>query len=222
MYTARLLTVTGGACMAGAMCDMGSMCGGGGGCVAREACVMGSVWQGGMHWGSAWQRGMGVYHMTYPIMHLMLPVCYLYTNWKAAPMQMLIYFWLVMWPVQGKLHAGITPPPPRGQADACKNITFPQLLKWRCNSLLFKTEICIISCPIQRSICCMFITDEKWQRLPETFKKGKLNITLYEYLASRWIIVVVIKFRILIDGKKIDQWLSEIKTMDVRSCYIFT
>ena len=52
------------------------------------------------------------------------------------------------------------------------------------------------------------------------FKKRKLNITLYDYLTRRWIIVVAIKFRILIDGKKIDQWLSEIKTIDVRTCYM--
>ena len=147
--------------MAGAMCGRGSMCvWGGGACMAE-----------GHAWGCTWQGEWGVYQMTYPIMHLTLPICCLYTKWKAVPMQLLIYCWLVMWPVQGQLHTGIQPPPLRGQTDTSKNITFPQLLKWRCNSLLFKTQICIISCPILRSTCCMLITDAKWQWLPETFKK---------------------------------------------------
>ena len=32
----------------------------------------------------------GVYHVTYPIMHLMLPVCCLHTNWVSAAVQLLI------------------------------------------------------------------------------------------------------------------------------------
>ena len=34
----------------------------------------------------------GVYHMTYPIMYLMLPVCCPVTNWDWSPVQLLIMF----------------------------------------------------------------------------------------------------------------------------------
>ena len=53
----------------------------------------------------------GVYHVTYPIIHLMLPVCCLLTNWDPPTVQLLIYCRLVMWPTR---HAGI-PPTPCGQ-----------------------------------------------------------------------------------------------------------
>ena len=39
-------------------------------------------------------RGV-LYHVTYPIMHLMLPVCCLLTNWDQPTVQLLIYCWLV-------------------------------------------------------------------------------------------------------------------------------
>ena len=51
---------------------------------------------------------LGVYHVTYPIIHLMLPVCCPVTNWDWSPVQLLILC-LVMWPV---VHVGIQPTPP--------------------------------------------------------------------------------------------------------------
>ena len=35
----------------------------------------------------------GCYHVTYPIMHLMLPVCCLHTNRDSTLVQLLIYCW---------------------------------------------------------------------------------------------------------------------------------
>ena len=62
-------------------------------------------------WVPAWWAcltGGGGYHVTYPIMHLMLPVCCLHTNWDTSTVHLLIYCCLVMWPAR---HAGITPTP---------------------------------------------------------------------------------------------------------------
>ena len=67
----------------------------------------GLTWGGSALWGGC--LTWGVYHVTYPIMHLMLPVCCLHTNWDPRAVQLLIYCWLVMWPAR---HAGIPPPPP--------------------------------------------------------------------------------------------------------------
>ena len=54
---------------------------------ARGDVCLGGVYLGGVCWVvSSWR----VYHMTYPIMHLTLPVCCPYTNWEAALMQLLI------------------------------------------------------------------------------------------------------------------------------------
>ena len=39
-------------------------------------------------------------HVTYPIIHLMLPVCCLHTNWDPATVELLIYCWLIMWPAR--------------------------------------------------------------------------------------------------------------------------
>ena len=36
------------------------------------------------------ESARGVYHVTYPIMHLMLPVCCLLTNWDPPTVQLLI------------------------------------------------------------------------------------------------------------------------------------
>ena len=53
----------------------------GGACTGGCVCPGGSAWgvsaQGGLHGGVSTQGG---YHVTYPIMHLMLPVCCLHTN----------------------------------------------------------------------------------------------------------------------------------------------
>ena len=50
-------------------------------------------------------RQYSTYHVTYPIMHLMLPVCCLHTNWVSTPVQLLIYS-------VTQVHVGIHPPPP--------------------------------------------------------------------------------------------------------------
>ena len=66
----------------------------------------------------------GVHHVTYAIMHLMLPVCCLLTNWDPPTVQLLIYCWLVMWPAR---HPGIpTPPWTEFLTYASENITLPQ------------------------------------------------------------------------------------------------
>ena len=79
------------------------------GCLPRGVSARGSVCLGGC-----------ACHVTYPIMHLMLPVCCLHTNWDPPTVQLLIYCWLVMWPAR---HAGIPlPPPPRGQTGTCKRL----------------------------------------------------------------------------------------------------
>ena len=70
-----------GACIAGGhVHGRGGMCGRG--CV-HGGCDGGCAWQGGMRaWqGGACMMGGGMHgHVTYPIMHLMLPVCCLLTN----------------------------------------------------------------------------------------------------------------------------------------------
>ena len=55
---------------------------------------LGGVRSGGacMVWGCACQ-GVCVYHVTYPIMHLMLPVFCFHINWESIPVQLLIYCW---------------------------------------------------------------------------------------------------------------------------------
>ena len=63
--------------------------------------------------------GMDV-HVTYPIMHLMLPVCCLHTNWDpstGAPAYILLAG-------HETCKACWDTPPLRGQTDTCKNITF--------------------------------------------------------------------------------------------------
>ena len=67
-----------------------------------------------------------VYHVTYPIMHLMLPVCCLCSNWDWRAMQLLI----LCWSCDLARHAGIYTPTLWTEflAHACENITFPQLL----------------------------------------------------------------------------------------------
>ena len=61
---------------------------------------------GGSPSGGSPSQGEGVYHVTYPIMHLMLPVCCLHTNWDTPTVHLLIYC-LVMWPA---MHPGIPTP----------------------------------------------------------------------------------------------------------------
>ena len=79
--------------------------------------------RGGVYsWGVCLLGGVcfrGMYHMTYPIMHLMLPVCCLHVNWDSTLVQLLIYCWpIACW--------DITTPPlwTEWMKDTCKNITF--------------------------------------------------------------------------------------------------
>ena len=99
----------------------------------------GSPWQEGGE-GSPLQGGLlgrgEVYHVTYPIMHLMLPVCCLLTNWDPIAVQLLIYS-------AGARHAGIPPPPVNRITDTCKNITFPQL---RLRALTINGHLMILFC----------------------------------------------------------------------------
>ena len=82
----------------------------------------------GMHIARTLTRGVslpgGSAHVTYPIMHLLLPVCCLHTNWDTSTVHLFIYCCLFMWPAR---HAGI--PPPREQTDTCKNITFANYVR---------------------------------------------------------------------------------------------
>ena len=70
---------------------------------------------------------LGVYHVTYPIMHLMLPACCLLTNWDPPTVQLLIYCWLIRWPAR---HAGIPHPPLWTEflTHASENITLPNFV----------------------------------------------------------------------------------------------
>ena len=69
--TARTVTIRGGGCLpAWGVCAQGDACLGAppqAGCLPGWAPVQGGACPGG-------------YHVTYPIIHLMLPVCYLLTN----------------------------------------------------------------------------------------------------------------------------------------------
>ena len=76
--------------------------------------------------GGCLPRGGG-YHVTYPIMHLILPVCWLLTNWDPLTVQLPIYCWLVMWPAR---HAGILPSPPQ------QNFWHTLLKIWPCPNFL--------------------------------------------------------------------------------------
>ena len=88
-----------------------------GGCLPEGGLSGWGLPEGGLP-GRLSEGGRGVYHVTYPIMHLMLPVCCLLTNWDSTPVQLLIYCWpIACWD---------TPPPPCGQTDACKLITLPE------------------------------------------------------------------------------------------------
>ena len=86
---------------------------------ARGCLPRGGVYPGGHLPRRVSARGC---HLTYPIMHLMLPVYCPYTNWDWSPVQLLIKC-LVMWPVR---HAGIPLPPVDRVTDTCKNITLSQ------------------------------------------------------------------------------------------------
>ena len=68
-----------------------------GGCTCWGEYMLGGTWPGGCLPGGC--------HVTYPIMHLMLPVCWLRTYWVSAPVQLLI-----VWP---RCLLGYTPPPPQ-------------------------------------------------------------------------------------------------------------
>ena len=138
MHTARSLTIMGGGCLPMGVYLPGGVPTQGVGCTCPGGVP---AWEGvPVQWGT-YQSGTclgvylpgvylprgctcpgDVYHVTYPIMHLMLSVCCLHTNWDTSTVHLLIYCCLVMWPAR---HARIQPPPPRcGQTDACKNITF--------------------------------------------------------------------------------------------------
>ena len=74
-------------------------------------------WGGGvLHWG-------GWYHVTYPIMHLMLLVCCLLTETHQQCSCLYSAAWSC--DLQGIL--GYQPPPVNRITHTCKNITFPQL-----------------------------------------------------------------------------------------------
>ena len=110
MHTARTLTVP----MCVCVCLGGASIQGGASFPVGGASLPG---------GEAYFPGGG-YHVTYPIMHLMLPVCCLLTNWDPPTVQLLIYCWLVMWPAW---HAGFPPSPwTEFLTHASENITLPQ------------------------------------------------------------------------------------------------
>ena len=83
-------------------CMWGGIHPGRAGCPARWGCLLRGWWVGVSAQGGGCLPGRC--HVTYPIMHLMLPVCCLNTNWDPATVQLLIYCWLIMWPAR---HAGI-------------------------------------------------------------------------------------------------------------------
>ena len=134
MRTARTLTDWGGVCRGG-VCQKGGclpeggcLPGGGVGECLPGGCLPG-VGGGGVCRGVSARGGVcqrGVYHVTYPIMHLMLPVCCLHTNWDSPAVQLLLYCLLIMWPAR---HAGIPTPPLWTEflTHAYENITLPQL-----------------------------------------------------------------------------------------------
>ena len=51
----------------------------------------------------------GVYHVTYPIMHLILPVCCLHTNWESTPVNTSPAAYILL----AHFMLGYTPPPNR-------------------------------------------------------------------------------------------------------------
>ena len=74
--------------------------------------------------GGVWPYILGGAHVTYPIMHLDLPLCCLLTNWDWTPVQLLIYCLpSACW---DRSHGHISPPPPLSDrmTNTCKNITF--------------------------------------------------------------------------------------------------
>ena len=114
----------------------GGVCSGGSDLAVSDlgGLLPGGVWprggvcsRGCLTWGVSAPRGVwpgGVYLVTYPIMHLMLSVCCLHTNWDTSSVHLLIYCCLVMWPAR---HTGIPTPPLNRMTDRCKIIPCPKL-----------------------------------------------------------------------------------------------